>query len=67
MLLRHLPEFSSDQSVADAFASLTKMMSASEIAAAKSAAAFVEEPTALTLKAREGITEAVNYLAANMR
>lgn len=65
--LKRLPEFSSDQWVADALAFVTKKMSAGETAAAKSAAAFIIEPTALTLKARDGVTEAKNYLAANMR
>ena len=65
--LKHLPEFSSDQWVTNALASVTKMMSADEVAAAKSATAFVIEPTALTLKAREGISEAKNYLAESMR
>jgi TPR repeat protein len=64
--LKRMPEFGSDQFITDALAWLTNKMSADELAAAKNAAAFVAEPSALTLKAREGISEAKNYLADNM-
>ena len=65
--LGNLPEYRSDQFVADAMASLVKRMSPEELAAANSAAAFPVEPTPLTLKAREGLSQAKTYLAANMR
>jgi TPR repeat protein len=65
--LRSLPEYSADQQLADAYASLTKMMNATELSAANEAAALVIEPTPLTLKAHEGLSQAKLYLAANMR
>jgi TPR repeat protein len=65
--LRQQPEFSSDPTITGAFAMLTGMMSAADIAAAKEAAAFTPEPTALTLKARGGIAEAEEHLAENLQ
>lgn len=65
--LQNLPEYRSDQFVADAMAALVKKMSPDELAAANNAAAFPIQPTPLTLKARAGVSEAESYLAANMR
>jgi len=65
--MRHLPEISSDQQIADAFAMLTKSMSETELAAAKKNQPLAIEPSALTLKARDGLTQAKFYLAANMQ
>ena len=64
--IKRMPEHSSDQFIADALASLTKSMSTAELAAAQNGEALAIEPTALTLKAREGITQAKFYLAENM-
>lgn len=65
--LQNLPGFTSDQFVADALESVVKKMSPEKLTAANSAPAFAIEPTPLTMKAREGLSEAKSYLAANMR
>jgi TPR repeat protein len=65
--LRRQPEFSSDPTITGAFAMLTGMMSTADIAAAQEAAAFTTEPTALTLKARAGISQAEEHLAKNLQ
>ena len=64
--LKRLPEFSSDPWVTNGLAFVAKSMSADELAAAKSAAPLVIEPTPLTLKARNGVTEAKLYLADHL-
>lgn len=65
--MRHLPEIGSDKQIADAFAMLTTSMSETELATAKKNEALSIEPSALTLKARNGLTQAKFYLAANMQ
>lgn len=65
--MRHLPEVSSDQQIAAAFESLTKMMSETELAAAEKGTPLAIEPTPLTMKAREGLSRAKIYLADNMQ
>lgn len=65
--LNRLPEFSSDQWVDQALAYVTGEMTADQLAAAKGTAPLVIEPSALTLKARDGVYQAEKHLAASTK
>ncbi len=65
--LRNLAEYRTDQQLADAYASLTAMMTPADLTAANEAEPLAIAPTPLTLKAREGISRAKLYLADNLR